>query len=253
MRKFMSFVMLVAFLNLLALGGLAAYAVATGRLDGAKAAVMLDLVKHPGTPEKLRENVAELLEPPPAATSTAPATQAQLVRLDDGSLSTVASAMDRIEKVQQAMEKERLKLDQEARNLLARQKLLDDLRLDLERRVAQLETDRAAFEKHMETVNNQQADENFATTLALYGELKPRQVKEIFITLEPELVARYVRAMEADKATKVIGEFKNEDERKFIAGVLELIRQPGTDSAKEPEKDPATPAANAAAAGQARS
>jgi len=71
--------------------------------------------------------------------------------------------------------------------------------------------------------------------LALYDELKPKQVKDLFVdSKSAELVASYLTAMEPSRAAKIIGEFKAPEERTFIDAVLERIRVAGTTSASGP-------------------
>ena len=82
--------------------------------------------------------------------------------------------------------------------------------------------------------------ENFTQSLTLYNELKTKQVKDIFLTMPLDVVADFLTAMEPERASKIIGEFKSPDEQKFITGVLERIRTAGMRSAIGDSAGPAT-------------
>ena len=58
-----------------------------------------------------------------------------------------------------------------------------------------------------------QKDENFQRTVALYNDLKPKQVKELLMPLDTGLVADYFRAFDSERSTKIIAEFKTPEER----------------------------------------
>jgi len=231
MRTLSSAFVLIAVLNLLMLGGLAGYLTATGRIDKEKFGTIVDMVKHPGTPQELRDNVYLLMHPEVASTapSTAPAT---LKSSEHGSMdSGVASASERIEFTRQAIEQERLRLDRAAQELRGRQNLLETQRTEIDARIAQVEKDKKDFQDRIRQTESDMRDENFVKTLNLYNELKPKQVKEIFVTLSPQTVEKYLRAMERERAARVIAEFKSTEDRQFIAGILERIRNSGISSA----------------------
>lgn len=231
MRTLGSAIILIALLNLLAIGGLGGYLAATGRVDKEKFGTIVDLVKSPQTPENLRDNVYTLMHPDHASTepTSGPAT---LKTVEHGSLNVgIASATERIEFTRKAIEQERLRLDREAQELRSRQILLENQRTEIDAKMAQIEKDKKDFQEKVQQAQAALKDENFTKTLNLYNELKPKQVKEIFLTLAPSVVEDYLRAMERDRATKIISEFKSAEDRQFIAAVLERIRNSGTSSA----------------------
>lgn len=253
MRKIGTLLLTVLLLNLLMAAGLVGFVVATGRLDGAKAQVIVDLVRHRGAPADLRKQVAALLEPAVAATEpAAAATQGGVARAktEEGALAAVASAADRIEYARQAMEQERLRLDREAQDLQHRQDLLETQRQEVEGKLAAIAAEKKKFAQEVGAAEAKAKDANFTRSLAFYAELKPKQVKDLFLNLNnPDLVAQYLKAMEQEQATAIIGEFKNPKEREYIGGVLERIRGAGTASAI----DPGTPATRPASSAPARS
>jgi len=115
--------------------------------------------------------------------------------------------------------------------LRGRQNLLETQRTEIDARIAQVEKDKKDFQDRIRQTESDMRDENFVKTLNLYNELKPKQVKEIFVTLSPQTVEKYLRAMERERAARVIAEFKSTEDRQFIAGILERIRNSGISSA----------------------
>lgn len=231
MKKLTSLFVLICVLNLFALIGLAGYLVGTGRLDKPKAAAIADMLRHKGTPEKFRETLYDILEPTPATTS-APASQPAIasdVSLPDPSFST--SAEKRIDAGHQAMEQERIRLENQAQELRHRQELLVQMQADVQVKLQKIDEDKKAFEAQVAQASAAGKDDSFQKTLALYDELKSKQVKDIFIGMTPDLVANYLQAMEPSRAGKIIGEFKSPSESAFIATVLDRIRASGTTSA----------------------
>ncbi len=230
MKKIGSLFLLLCVLNLFALLGLGGYLLASGRLDKTKATAIADLLRHKGTPEKFRETLYDILEPAPATTS-APASQPAVAdsNLPDPQFST--SAQDRIDAGHQAMEQERLKLENQAQELRHRQDLLVQLQVDVQAKLKKIDEQQQAFEKRVAAANAGVKDDSFQKSLALYDELKTKQVKDIFLGMAPDIVANYLQAMEPSRAGKIIGEFKSPAESAFIASVLDRIRAAGTTSA----------------------
>lgn len=131
------------------------------------------------------------------------------------------------------MEQERLRLEMEAQDLRHRQELLERLQAKIEGDRKKVEEDRKAFEQAVALAASGTGEETFQKTLALYDELKPKQLKDLFIPMGDELAARYLGAMAADRAAKIIAEFKTAEERAFILTVLERLRENGTAHASE--------------------
>jgi len=252
MKKIGTFLLTVAVLQLLMLVGLVGYLAATGRLDKAKGTVILDMLKQPGTPDKLRDKVADIFQPEPAATGSAPATNVAsrmaLSRNAEGALADVATASDRILYAEQATEKERLRLELEAQNLRRQQEVLDKERRSVEEKLAQIQTERKEFEARAAAADAKSRDESFTQSLTLYNELKTKQVKDLFLAMPADVVGTYLKAMEPERASKIIGEFKTTDEQKFITGVLEKIRTAGTPNAVGDSTGPVSPPAGSSPA-----
>ena len=62
--------------------------------------------------------------------------------------------------------------------------------------------------------------------------MPPKQVKQIFATLDDQTVVNFLQAMEPRTAAKIIKEFKTDDEVARMQKVLEKMRQAQA-SAKE--------------------
>jgi flagellar motility protein MotE (MotC chaperone) len=230
MKKLASLLLLLCILNLLAVAGLVGYLVATERLDKQKASAIVDLLRHKGTPDKFRETLYDILEPTPS-TSTAPASQPALAADTPSSDTTPGSAQDRINASHQALDQETLRLENQAQELRHRQELLVQLQADVTAKLKKIDDEKQAFEKRVAQVNTQAADDSFQKSLALYNELKSKQVKDLFMPMPPDEIAKFLTAMDPDRAAKIIGEFKTPDEARAIAIVLDRIRTAGTTSA----------------------
>jgi flagellar motility protein MotE (MotC chaperone) len=228
MKKLGSFFVMLCVINLLALLGLAGYLFGTGRLDGPKAKAIADMLRHKGTPDNFREQLYDILEP---ATASAPASQMAAAGSQPAEGDTVYSAADRIDTERRAVEQERIHLESEAQDLRHRQELLVQMQTDVQTKLAQIDADKKAFDDRVALTETKAKDENFEKALALYNELKPKQIKDIFIGMTPDLVAKFLQAMEPEQAGKIIAEFKSPEESKFISTVLEQIRTLGTSAA----------------------
>jgi hypothetical protein len=229
MKKIVSFIGLLAVLQVLMLLGLGGYVLASGRLDKEKATTILALLRHTGTPDGLHEHVDLILDPPAATEAAAPAaTQKSSGPLD---ADHAASAADRLAYAQQAVDALRLQLDQQEQELRHRQELLDGQRASLDEKFVELDARKKAFDDAMAAEEAKQKDENFTRAAALYDELKPKQIRDIFMGLPPDVVVRYIKAMDTERAGKIIAEFKTPEEQRFISEVLEKIRIDGTEHA----------------------
>jgi len=227
MKKFFGFLAILCVFHVIVGGALLGYLFLTGRLDGEKMQVIADLAKLKGTPENLREKVGEILDPP--AVEVVATTQ----KSDDEELTGVdASADERLAFTRQAMEQERIQQDRRAQNMLDQQRLLEDQKRLLEERIAKFEAEKKAFEPKAADADDKVCAENFAKMLALYDELKPRQVKDLmYKAKDVELTAAFLAAMDSSRAAKIIAEFKSDEEQTWIGTVLERIRLAGTHSA----------------------
>ncbi len=233
MKKILGLISTICILNVLMMGGLAGFLWQTGRLDKAKVQTISDMLKRPGTPEKLRENVDDLMKPvaatrPAEGTADGAATQAgtepaaQPAKTEAGGLP--ATAEDRIDYLQKTMEQARLRLEDQAQNQQHEQELLAQEQGDLDLAQQKLSDDRKVFEAQVAASKAAKNDNGFATALSLFDELKPKQVKDLLMGMTVPDAAKYVTAMEPDRAAKILAEFKSDPEKTFMGSVMDMLR-----------------------------
>src|SRR3954468_18820304 len=111
MNKLARVFSLVCVMNVVAAAGVVGFLWVTGRLDKTKVQTIGDMLKHPGTPDKFREKVYDIIAPAPStqpaiATATAPASQPAVA---EGDTVEPASAQERIDFMRRTLEAQRLK------------------------------------------------------------------------------------------------------------------------------------------------
>ena len=156
--------------------------------------------------------------PTKPATASAPATRDVLADAEP------ASAQERIDYMQKVLEEERLQLESEAQKLRQQQELLASKQnqLDLDRRL--LNDQKRAYEQTLAGANTQSDAAGFQKSMSLFDALKPKQVKDLLAVMPADQVARYIAAMEPDRAAKIIGEFKSTDEKTLLNQALDKVR-----------------------------
>ena len=249
MKRLFSLISLISVLNILAVGGVIGFLCGTGRLDRAKAQAIGDMLKKPGTPVGFRQKIGDLLAP---SSSTQPATASAATRpslagggllLREGEVPP-ASAEERITFLRRVQEEEQLRLDAIEQDLRNRQDLLVKKQAQIQAAQANLDRDKAALQKQLTEASTTHDGAGFQKTMALFEELKPNQIKDLLRPMGTDEAARYIAAMEPDQAAKIIGEFKTEDEKAFVAAVIERLRAPnnavGTGAASGSATKPAT-------------
>lgn len=100
---------------------------------------------------------------------------------------------------------------------------------------AAAERDRLAeFAKKLDarekTLTTQVQDKGFEDSLAVYNAMSPSQVKDVFGKLDDETVTRYLKAMDASRAAKILKEFETPQEIERVQRIMEMIRQPLADT-----------------------
>jgi hypothetical protein len=226
MKKIGTLISLICIVNILILLGFAGYLLGTGRLNRPKAQTIADMLRQPATPEGLRAKVQEIMAPPTAtaasqsrpATGSAPALRMGLTGLEP------ATAQERIDYLQKVLEVERLRLESEAQKLHEEQELLvaKQNQLDLERKT--LADQRKAYEQTIAGATTKSDAAGFQKSMELFDQLKPKQVKDLLIAMPADQVARYLAAMEPDRAAKIIAEFKSADEKVLLNEALDKVR-----------------------------
>jgi hypothetical protein len=217
-KKIFTIIMLTLAMNFLALAGSVGWLARSGHLDKAKIKQIKEIVFPPPAPAEQKTTVAE-------EAATRPTVQLdELLAKMSG-----RTAIEQVDTLQQTFDAQMLLLDR-------RQREQADLQRQVDLANQKLAADRAAFEKERQQLSDQEdesarlaADKGFQDSLALYIAMPPKQVKEIFMTLDAATVQHYLEAMEPRAAAKIIREFKTPDETNFIQGVLERMRMASAD------------------------
>ena len=95
-----------------------------------------------------------------------------------------------------------------------------------------LRREKLELKKKEEQATKLASDQGFQDALARYIAMQPRQVKQIFSTLDDQTVVNFLQAMEPRTAAKIIKEFKTDSEIARVQKILEMMRQAQA-SAKE--------------------
>ena len=223
MKKLMTFISIFCILNFLVLIGLAGYLAGTGRLDKTKLQAISDLVRHSGTPENLRQKVDDFWKPvamTQPATASAPASQPTPLN----AAGLPATAEEGIDYLQKNLQEGRLRLENAAQDLQHRQDLLEQKQGDLELAQQKLAEDKKVFEAQVAAAKAGANDAGFDKAMTLFDGLKPKQVKDLLVAMQVSDAAKFVGAMEADRAAKVMAEFKSPTEKTFLGDLVDQVR-----------------------------
>ena len=82
------------------------------------------------------------------------------------------------------------------------------------------------LDEREKALTTQVTDKGFEDSLALYNSMPPKQVKDVFATLDDATATKYLRAMEPARAAKIFKEFKTPQETERVQRIMEMIRQP---------------------------
>jgi flagellar motility protein MotE (MotC chaperone) len=248
MKKLAAFLSLLCVINILALAGLVGFLLTTGRLDKPKAQSISDLLRHQGTPENLRGKLYDILAP---AAQTQPATTTAPAPVASAS-DVPGSAQERIDYVRRVLEQDRLELENEKQFLRDQHKLLDQRQESLAAAEAAFAQQKKVYEQKLATADTTTDKAGFQRSLAIFDELKPKQVKDLLLAMTPDDIARYFTAMQSDRAAKIMAEFKSADEKSLLNTVLDKIRgvKPPSGTGAAPAPPAAPPSLSAASAGR---
>ncbi|MFT3786070.1 MAG: hypothetical protein QM770_07880 [Tepidisphaeraceae bacterium] len=189
-------------------------------------------------------------EPPAPATqpSNDPTTQ-PLMKFDEIlSMTAGKTAAEQLEFMRQSFDQQQALLSRQRQELL-------DLRRQVELARAQVIKDRADLEAKAKAVAarekalvDQATDKGFADSLKMYNALPTKQVKDLFAKLDDATVVRYLQAMDARRASRILGEFKSPEELTRAQALLERMRK----NDASPEANGASPTPNSPAAKSAQ-
>jgi hypothetical protein len=223
MKKLASFISIVCVINVLMLVGFVGFLVVTGRLDKTKAQSISDLLRHEGSPADLRGKVREMLTPAThsqPASGSAPATH----MAEGGGPEAPGAAEERIDYVKKVLEQERLALENERQFLREQHKLLDQRQEMFAAAEAAFAQQKKEYEQKIASASVTGDNAGFEKSMAIFDELKPRQVKDLLASMSVDDVARYLGAMKPDRVAKIVAEFKTADESRLLHAALNKIR-----------------------------
>jgi hypothetical protein len=121
--------------------------------------------------------------------------------------------------------------DGQMAQLERRQRELEDLRQKAEAAkaeasglLAQVDARQKKLDAREKALKTTAEDKGFEDSLALYNSMTPKQVKDVFMSLDDTTVTKYLRAMDASKAAKILKEYKSPSETERVQRVMEMIR-----------------------------
>jgi hypothetical protein len=232
MKKLLTVIAAVLALNFLGLAGGVGYLWKTGHLDRDRIKAIKDVL-FPAAPAVTLAG----------AGSEAPATQPS--ELLDEMLKKAAgrTAEEQVAFIQQSFDSRMAQLDLRQRQIADQQHNLDFGRQRLAEDRSALEAEKLKVAAAEQKAALEANDQGFQDSLQLYINMPAKQVKSIFMTLSEETMMRYLEAMDAKTASKIIKEFKTPDEADRIQKVLERMRLNNADTAATQPTAEASPAA----------
>jgi|GEM_PF-989137 len=100
---------------------------------------------------------------------------------------------------------------------MEREKLAEDIQALQEREVS--------FQKMVDEYNQKAQEEGFRKALKNYSQMKPKMVKDDFMQMEDADVVRYLGEMKSEVATKILEQFKTEQEQQKRLAVMSLLEE----------------------------
>jgi len=211
MKKLFDVFVLLLAINFLAIAGIAVWIVKTRHVDHDKAMAIREII-FPSTAPATQ----------PVSDATTKPTQAldELVARQSG-----RSAAEQVEFIQHTFDAQRAQLDR-------REREVKDLERQVELAKQKMSRDRLAFEaeklelkKREDQATRLATDKGFQDALDRYISMPPKQVKQIFMTLEEKTAVSFLQAMEPSRAAKILKEFKSPEEVDRAQKFLERMRQ----------------------------
>ena len=213
MKKLWNVLVLVLAINFLLLAGGVGYLWRTKQIDRDKVAAIREVLFPPPAPE------VSTTQP-----TTAPATQ-PVLKLEE-LLAAHASlpAADQVALLQRTFDSRMAQLDRRQREVEALHDLVRNAEGKLKSERDAFDQRRAALDAREQEAAKLAGDKGFQDALQLYGTMKPKQVKDVFAGLADDTVVRYLRAMEARQASKILKEFKTPAETERVKVLMERVR-----------------------------
>jgi hypothetical protein len=213
-KKLFNVIVLLLAINFLAVAGGAAWLVKTQHVDRDKIKQIKNVLFPAPATQPTTQPVADGANPPTLNLD-------QLVAKESGK-----SAAQQVEDIQHTFDAQMAELDRREREIKDLKQQTDIAQAQVAKDRAELQADQAVLQKQKDEANKLASDQGFQDALARYIAMDPKQVKQIFMTLDDQTVMNYLEAMEPRPAAKIIKEFKTDDEIARIQKVLERMRQP---------------------------
>lgn len=223
MKKLIKAVLIVAIINLLAVGGLVGYLASKGRLTKDRLLDITSVVQE--TPEDREARLeAERLAALPDDTPE-PVAEGDIQNTDrrnDARVEITLVDRERLERLQREV--------QDLQTQLRRQRQM------LERERAQFEQEKMDFRALRDRLTEIEGGQAFQDALAVLNNMKPADVKTVLTTMlgenRAEEVVSYLAAFGERHRAKVISEFVKANEEQVAADLLESLRTRGLEPAQ---------------------
>lgn len=229
MRTLFTAFILVLVINVLALGALAGWLGATGRLSKERVREAVAVFNSTIEEQQAQEAEAE------KAAQEAQALAERALRMEQVAGGPV-SPEARLTSLQIVDEKQRALVERQKVEAEALKHQLDAQRKLIESRIAELEEKQQLFEASVAEQIEQMQQDDFKEAIAMLEGIPPKQAKAVFQELlssgGQDQVVSYLSAMEERKAAKVLKEFKLPNEIDQAAVLIEELRQ-RTDRVKQ--------------------
>lgn len=200
LRKAYQLLALIAIVHLFTLGGGLGYMVATGRLDGVRAAEIVEVFRD--VDESEETSVEESLERPVAA----------------------------IRKSVESIEQQQINDEMTWRSSARHQAELDQRQQAMQLEMLSMERNREQFERYREQIIEQQdarqevdQSRGFKKELELFSQMKSKQALEFLLAKPPEDAAHLLLEMPSRSAKKIIESAKTREERLALTTILSLM------------------------------
>lgn len=208
-------VLLMLALNFLAVAGGVGYLVGTGKLDKEKG-----------------EEIVKILFPEPVPTSQ-PTTQPldadlgdPLVSIDELLMKTAGkSAAEQNDFIRATFDSMSAQLDRQRREVFDLRRQVDLAQQQLSKDLELLAARQKSLDDRETKAESDSKDEGFQKALAVYDAMQAKQVKSVFMSLEDDVVVRYLQAMEPRRVSSIIKEFKTPEELSKAQLLLEMMRK----------------------------
>jgi hypothetical protein len=218
MKTLIRVVGVMAFVNLLALGGVAGWLATKGRVDRDRVLEMVGIFAETPEARDARLEVARLEAE--AAARPPPVSAGDIQTTEDRNLARVEVTMIDRERIE--------RLQREVRDL---QTQLRQQRQMLERDRARFEQEKADFQSMRDRLYAIDGAEYFRKSLEILNGMKPADIRPLFNTLiaddKTEEVISYLSAFDERHRSRVITEFVKGGEVQLAADLLESLRTRG--------------------------